>query len=73
MLVSKEAAYHVNSMFLIHSPFAGVEFLTYPIIAAAAILIYFVLFVICDRFAHKKGERFCDRCLQRIKDIREKR
>jgi hypothetical protein len=59
-LVSEEMAYQINSMFIIHSPFEGIDFLIYPIIALIAIPIYFGLFVICDRFAHKKGERFCD-------------
>ena len=57
-LVSKSAAYDVNSMFLIHSPFDGIEFLTYPVIALIATPLYFALFVICDMCAHKKGERF---------------
>lgn len=57
-LASKEMAYDVNSMFLIHSPFEGVDFLTYPVIALIAVPIYFALFVICDLCAHKKGERF---------------
>lgn len=51
-------AYDVNSMFLIHSPFAGVEFLTYPVISLIAIPIYLAEFIICDLIAHKKGERF---------------
>ena len=57
-LVSEAAAYDVNSMFLIHSPFEGVEFLTYPVISLIAVPIYFGVFVICDLCAHKKGERF---------------
>ena len=58
VLDSEQAAYDVNSMFLIHSPFAAVEFLTYPVIALIAIPIYFAVFVICDFFAHKKGDCF---------------
>lgn len=57
-LSSAEAAYDVNSMFLIHSPFEGLDFLTYPVIALIAIPIYFIVFAICDLVAHKKGERF---------------
>lgn len=57
-LASEAAAYDVNSMFLIHSPFEGVDFLTYPVIALIAIPIYFAVFVICDLCVHKKGERF---------------
>lgn len=60
-LVSAEAAYDVNSMFLIHSPFDGLDFLTYPVIALIGLPIYFVVFVICDLCAHKKGERFYNR------------
>ena len=57
-LVSEAAAYDVNSMFLIHSPFEGLDFLTYPVISLIAVPIYFAVFVICDLFTHKKGERF---------------
>lgn len=57
-LASEEVAYDVNSMFLIHSPFDGIDFLTYPVIALVAIVIYFSVFVICDLCAHKKGRRF---------------
>ena len=56
--VSEEAAYDVNSMFLIHSPFEGVAFLTYPVIGLAAIVIYFSVFAICDLCVHPKGQRF---------------
>lgn len=55
---SESMAYDVNSMFLIHSPFEGVDFLTYPVISLIAIPIYIGEFVICDVIAHKKGERF---------------
>ncbi len=54
-LVSEVAAYDVNSMFLIHSPFDGLDFLTYPVISLIAVPIYFGVFVICDLCAHKKG------------------
>ena len=57
-LVSKAAAYDINSMFLIHSPFEGLDFLTYPVISLIVIPIYFAIFVICDLCAHKKGQRF---------------
>ena len=59
-LASAEAAYDVNSMFLIHSPFEGLDFLTYPVIALIAIPIYFVVFLVCDLVAHKRGERSSD-------------
>ena len=57
-LVSEAQAYFINSMFIVHSPFAGLDFLTYPVVALIAVPVYFVLFVICDLCAHKKGERF---------------
>ena len=61
VLVSEDAAYNVNSMFLIHSPFDGVAFLTYPIIVLITLPIYFAVFAICDVCAHEKGERFYNR------------
>ena len=54
VLVSKDAAYEVNSMFWIHSPFEDVAFLTYPVIALVAIPIYFFVFFACDAFARKR-------------------
>lgn len=54
VLVSAEAAYDVNSMFLIHSPFEGLDFLTYPVIALMAVPIYFAVFVICGRMFQRK-------------------
>lgn len=67
-LVSDEMAYQVNSMFLIHSPFEGVDFLTYPFIALIAIPIYFGVFAICEMFVYKKGYRFYNRLLNWIKN-----
>ncbi len=61
VLVSPEKAYDVNSMFIIHSPFDGVGFLTYPVISAIALLLYFILFTVCDIIKSKKGERWFDR------------
>lgn len=56
-LASEATAYDVNSMFLIHSPFEGLAFLTYPVIALIAIPIYLALFAICDLCARKKSKR----------------
>ena len=56
-LVSEAAAYEVNSMFLIHSPFDELDFLTYPVIALTAVPIYFAVFVICDRCFNKKRKK----------------
>ena len=61
VLVSDEMAYQVNSMFLIHSPFDGISFLTYPVIALTAIPLYFIIFAVCELFAYKKGNRFYNR------------
>ncbi len=60
-LVSAEAAYDVNSMFLIHSPFEGVPFLRYPLIAAIALVLYFILFTVCDIIRTPRGARWFDR------------
>ncbi len=57
-LVSPERAYDVNSMFIIHSPFDGVGFLTYPIIAAVALVLYFLLFTVCELIKKEKGSRW---------------
>ena len=57
-LASEAVAYDVNSMFLIHSPFDGIDFLTYPVISLMAIPFYFGVFAVCDLCAHKRGERF---------------
>lgn len=61
VLVSPEKAYDVNSMFIIHSPFDGLEFLTYPIIALVALVLYFILFTVCDIIKNEKGERWFDK------------
>jgi hypothetical protein len=54
-LVSPAEAYDQNSMFLIHSPFDGLDFLTYPVIALIAIPIYLAVFAICE-LCHRKKE-----------------
>ena len=71
-LASAETAYEVNSMFLIHSPFAGLDFLTYPVISLIAVPIYFVVFVICDFCVHRKDKRFIDKKLQKSLDEERK-
>ena len=71
-LVSKEAAYDQNSMFLLHSPFDGLEFLSYPVIALIAIPIYFILFTVCEIFTHEKGNRYYDRMLRHYKENHHK-
>lgn len=61
VLVSKEAAYDVNSMFIIHSPFEAAPFLRYPVIAAAALVIYLAIFTVCDLINESRGKRWYNR------------
>ncbi len=68
VLASAEAAYDVNSMFILHSPFDGLDFLTYPVIALIAIPIYFGLFCVCELFVYEKGARFYNRIYNRCKE-----
>ncbi len=66
-LVSPEAAYGVNSMFIIHSPFEGVPFLRYPIIASVALVIYLAIFTVCDILNNPRGHRWFDRVLAALR------
>lgn len=66
-LVSWEAAYDVNSMFIIHSPFEGLPFLRYPIIATAALVIYLIIFTVCDILTTPRGGRWYDRVLAALR------
>ncbi len=68
VLISEEAAYNVNSMFIIHSPFAGVEFLKYPLIAGIALILYFIIFFVCDVIKNPKGERWYNKVYSTIKE-----
>lgn len=61
VFMSAEKAYSVNSMFILHSPFEAVPFLTYPTIAGGALALYFVMFAICELFAYPKGNRWISR------------
>ena len=65
VMISAEEAYEVNSMFIIHSPFEGLDFLRYPVIAGIGLVLYCIMFFVCELIAHKKGERFYDRLLQK--------
>ena len=56
-LVSAEAAYDVNSMFIIHSPFEGVPFLRYPVIALIALIIYFTVFAIMAAISRRRAQK----------------
>ena len=66
ILGSAEVAYSVNSMFIIHSPFPAIPFLTYPVIASLSLILYFGLFSICELFTYKNGNRWISR-LKRFK------
>lgn len=73
VLVSSEKAFDVNSMFIIHSPFAGLEFLKYPIIAVTGLFLYFILFTVCDLIKYKKGERWFDKAFENLKAITKRK
>jgi hypothetical protein len=45
-------------MFIIHSPFDGLDFLKYPIIAAVGLVLYFILFTVCELIRKEKGDRW---------------
>lgn len=60
-LAGTEVAYDQNSMFIIHSPFEGLPFLRYPIIAAVGLFIYFIIFTVCDIINAPRGERWFNR------------
>ena len=66
-LVSPESAYDINSMFIIHSPFEGLPFLRYPIIAIVALAIYLAIFTICDMISSPRGERWFNRVARALK------
>ena len=66
-LVSEELAFNKNSMFILHSPFEGLPFLKYPIIAAVGLILYFILFTVCDIIKNGKGERWFDKALTALK------
>ena len=67
VLGSAELAYDKNSMFIIHSPFEGLPFLRYPIIAAAGLFIYLIIFTVYDAIATPRGSRWFDRAFARCK------
>lgn len=67
LIGSYEYAYHVNSMFIIHSPFEGVPFLKYPIIASIAFVSYFVIFTICDVIKYPSSKRWYHRLVNKCR------
>ena len=60
-LVSPAAAYDQNSMFILHSPFEGLPFLRYPLIASIGIVLYFILFTVYDMATTPRGARWYNR------------
>lgn len=66
VLCSSEYAYNVNSMFILHSPFEGLEFLTFYVISILALLLYFILFVVLEFIYYPKGNRWYNRFKQVI-------
>lgn len=62
-LGSPEMAYDQNSMFILHSPFEGMPFLRYPLIAALGLVAYFILFTVYDLITTPRGGRWFDRFL----------
>ena len=65
-LVDAERAYAVNSMFIIHSPFEGLPFLRYPLIAAISLVLYLIIFTACDMLRTPRGSRWYERILTRL-------
>lgn len=57
---SEEAAYEVNSMFLLKSPFEGLDFLNYYVIVPVAIVLYFGALTLYETIFYKKGSRWYD-------------
>ena len=61
VFVSAEKAYDENSMFLLHSPFEGLPYLRYPLIASLGIAFYFIVFTVYDLITMPRGARWFDR------------
>jgi len=72
VLVSPEAAYDINSMFIIHSPFEGVPLLRYPLIAVAGLIIYLAIFTVVDLIREPRGKRWFNRLATAIKSYKNK-
>ena len=58
ILASAQEASDTNSMFLLHSPFPSIPYLTYPTIAGCSLVLYFILFFLWEFFAYPKGKRW---------------
>lgn len=66
-LISVDAANDVNSMFIIHSPFEGIEFLKYPFISLIALVLYFIVFTTGEIITKPKGERWFENLPKMLK------
>lgn len=58
VLSGESTAQNVNSMFILHSPFDGAKFLTYPFIAGIALVGYFIILCVADIIAHRKDKKY---------------
>ena len=67
VLVSAQAAYDVNSMFILHSPFEDLPLLRYPLIATVGLVIYAAVFTVCDLIQNPRGQRWFNRALATLK------
>ena len=67
VFVSAEMAYYKNSMFILHSPFEGLPFLRYPLIAALGLVLYLILFTVYDIIKAPRGSRWFDRALTALR------
>lgn len=61
IIKGEEYAYEINSMFLLRPSYSKISWLKYQIIAPAALVLYFGVFVILDLIFYKKGNRFYNR------------
>ncbi len=66
-LASPAVAYDQNAMFILHSPFEGLPFLRYPLIATLGLLLYFGVFTVCDILTTPRGSRWFDRVRAALK------
>ncbi|MBR7111992.1 MAG: hypothetical protein IKC75_03620 [Clostridia bacterium] len=67
VLVGADAAYDVNSMFIIHSPFEALPLLRYPLIAVIGLFAYLIIFTMCDIIRSPKGERWFNQVLSTLR------
>ena len=66
-LASPEVAYDENAMFILHSPFEGLPFLRYPLIALLGLVLYFILFTVYNMITVPRGKRWFDPVLAMLR------